>query len=166
MKHYKTQILKESDREIIDTKHSLARWKERYTQISPTVVNRVLNDVIQEILHTYKDKGGEYGFHSKSTGIGGIAYWERYGDPRFDTGKNNLVIKTMFPIKKFHTYRNVDATIIVENHIIEWAKSKGFTGEKKKYLCENYKNKDYSFWVSFFEGNLYAFKLDGYIVVK
>jgi len=159
-------------RKIIDTKHSIERYIQRYVgQISKTTVEEVFKKVIDEIFDRYKDKIGEYGFHSKSTGIGGVCIWRREGDPRFDDGNYHFIIKSLFPIKKFHTYNNVDPKIIVEKHVIEWAKEKGFTGKRVEGLCENFSNIDYEdyheydFSVFFYEGKLHDFYLDGYILI-
>ena len=92
--------------------------------------------------------------------------WERSGDKKLDKGFNNFIIKTILPIKKYHHFTNVNAQIIVEKQIVEWAKQNGFSGQKKKYMCENINDTDSDFFVIMFEGKLYDFKLDGYILVE
>ncbi len=158
-------------RMIIDTKHSIDRYSDRYNNIlNKDTVNQVIQNVIKEILSDYNDTEGQYGFHSKSTGIGGIITWRRQGDPKLDDGNNHAVITTLFPIKKFHTFRNVDAELIVEQQVTLWAEEQGYKKEFKESLCESY-GEDHKFYkddffVSFFEGKLYDFYLDGYVLVQ
>lgn len=159
------------NRKVIDTKHSLDQFVNRNIKvISKSIMKRIINDVINEIIENYNDKEGQYGYHSKSTGVGGVVMWRRENDPRNDDGKNHFILKTVLPIKKFHHFNNVEAQIIVEKQVILWAKEKGFTGKKKQNLCESfYEQHEYfedDFNVTFFEGRLYEFELDGYILIN
>lgn len=157
-----------NNRYIIDTDHSIQRYTERYKDIiSADTVYKVIGNVIKEILNKYKDREGKYGYHSKSTGIGGIIHWRLDGKRK--NNFNNAVIVSLFPIKKLHNFYDVDARIIVEKQLIEWAKEKGFKNIKKQNLCESYYDDHYNqgdnFYVSFFEGKLYDSKLDYYILI-
>ena len=156
------------DRYIIDTDHSVQRYAERYKDIiSDAVVYKVIGNVIKEIIDKYKDKECKYGYHSKSTGIGGIIHWRLDGKRK--NNFNNAVIVSLFPIKKFHTFRDVCAELIVEKHMIIWAREKGFKNMRKQNLCESYHDEHFNlednFYVSFFEGKIYDSKLDYYILI-
>jgi broad-specificity NMP kinase len=165
------KIFKEAEkRKIINTDHALERFEKRYVFISKEKIKELIQDVSIKILDDYKDKEGVYGWHSKSTGAGGIINWR----PDIYTPqdkKNHAIIATLFPIKKYHTYKDVDAILIIENQIIEWAKEKGFGKRKiEENLCELFteKHDEYinSFYVAFFEGELNDFHLNGYILIN
>jgi len=152
------------NRKIINSNHALLRIKNRsYDRFAKEELLKIYNDTIKVIIEKHNDIKGEYGFHSKSTGVGGIVIWDRPGDRRADNGLNNFIIKTLLPIRNNHSFTNINAEIIVEKQIIDWAKENGLTGKKRKGLCENIKD-DY-FSTVFFEGELYDFNLDGYILV-
>jgi len=159
----------ESERKIIDTKHSLERYLQRYSDIfSKEQIDTLIHNVEKIIISNYKDIEGQYGWHSKSTGAGGIITWRKdYHNP--SDKRNHSIITSLFPIKKFHIFKDVNATIIIEKHVIEWAKEKGFKQKFKEGFCESYfdKEEDYEdeFYVNFFEGKLYDFQLDGYIII-
>jgi hypothetical protein len=164
------------DREIIDTKHAIERYVERYSSIyTKEQVKAVIRKVMDVILTKYKDKECEYAWHSKSTMMGGIIIWTRYGDARKDTGKNNAVIKTLFPPKAIHHANNVCAQIIVESHIMYALRKKGHNWRRTKPIYgfgENYtfeEDKNYKFPQSFivlFEDKIYETSIDEYIVIE
>jgi len=176
MKRYKRKFQEVSfeyykgykDRYIIATKHSIDRYIDRYSFISQNDLLKVISSVMKKIIEKYNDTTGTYGFHSKSTGIGGIINWRL--DYKGKNKENNAVLVSLFPIKKFHTFRNVDAEILVEKQIILWAKEKGFNKSFFKFnLCESYVDEQMyiedNFYVNFWNGKLYNSKLDGYILV-
>ncbi len=166
MKKYKFTEL--TNRKTIDTKHSLERYVLRYQDLfDKDKLNNMISEVKDKIIIEYDDKAGQYGWHSKSTGAGGIIDW-RPDFMSFKDKMNHAIIVTNFPVKKQHTFKNVDAVIIIEQQVMLWAKEKGFKKIKmNEGLCElfseEYENQ--KFYVTFFEGKLYDFKLDGYILV-
>lgn len=166
MKKYK--FTEKEERKIIDTNHSIDRYLLRYDAIlSKEQIDNILKDVIKKIIINYDNKEGTYGFHSKSTGAGGIIDWRPDNKNLIDT-QNHANIVSLFPIKQFHNFRPEDIKIIVEKQVILWAKENGFKLKeslKQENLCESYKMSD-DHYVSFFEGKLYDFILDGYILVN
>jgi len=173
MKRYKRIIEDTSDdREIIDTKHAIERYAERYSSVyTKEKIDSVIQKVIEVIINKYKDKSGEYGFHSKSTLIGGVLDWVRYGDAKKDTGKNNAVIITLFPPKKIHTFKKVNAEILVEQIMYSLREQKGYNWrlrEDKRYgLGEIYyfdESKEH--YVVLFEREFYESTIQEYIVIE
>ena len=125
---------------------------------------------MKRILRDYNDRSGQYGFHSKSTGIGGIITWRQEGNPAVNDNKNHAIITTLFPIKKIHTFKNVTAQIIVESQMVLWAKEKGMKREKRysgicQILSESHENCLDDFYLPFFENRMYDLCLSGYILV-
>jgi hypothetical protein len=166
MKKWKDK-LQESSRKIIDTKHSLERYVDRYkSEFSLEDLNQMLNEVMNKILDVHNDKEGTYGWHSKSTGAGGIIEWRLdYKDP--NDKNNNAIIVSLLPIKKFHNFKAGDVKIIIEKQVVLWIQEKGVDLKesiKKENFCESYRM-GYDTYVSFFEGKLYDFYLDGYIFI-
>jgi len=164
-------LFESDERHIIDTKHAIDRYAERYSTIyTKEDINAVIRKVMAVIVNKYNDKPCEYGFHSKSTMIGGVISWERYGDARRDTGKNNAVIVTLFPPKRVHTFRDTCANVLVENQILFSLRGKRKfieqrTKQQKSGLCEVYYfNKEKSF-IALFEGNVWDTSIDEYIIV-
>lgn len=177
--NYKSQFFSETNnkeyrkgynnRYIIYTLHSVERYIERYSSnITEEILFSVIKNVMKNIIEKYNDQGGVYGYHSKSTGIGGIVDWRL--DYKGKNKENNAVLVSLFPVKKFHSFRNVDAQFIVEKHLILWAKEKGFSGKRKKNLCESYFDDQhitgYNIYISFFEGKLYDLPIDKYMVLE
>jgi len=159
------------ERKTIDTKHGLERYALRYfSDFSKEELNDMIVDVKSKIISDFSDKEGQYGWHSKSTGAGGIIDW-RPDFKNIQDKKNHAIIVTNFPVKKHHNFRDVNASIIIEQQVIEWAKEKGFGKRKiEENLCEFFteKHDEYinSFYVAFFEGELNDFHLDGYILIN
>ena len=156
----------DNERYIIYTNHAIDRYLDRYKEIiSYDILYSVVNNFIKSVILNFKDKGGVYGFHSKSTGIGGIINWRK--DNKGKNDKNNAVIVSLFPIKKFHNFKNIDAQIIVEQQIILWAKEKGFKNKFKENLCESYFDDQPEIndncYISFFESTLYETNINEYL---
>ncbi len=164
------RIFKETERKIIDTTHSLERYTQRYSKIlSKEKLDNIIDNVQKEIINEYKDKDGIYGWHSKLTGAGGVIRWRK--DYKQNDNKNHSIIVSLFPLKKFHAYHDVDAKIIVENHITYWATKdlnmidKFQEGMGQPKIIE-YDQNDYPFCITFYEGKLYDLYLDGYILIN
>lgn len=163
----------ENDREIIDTKHAVEQYVKRYSTIhSKEIVNDVIKKVMKVIIDKHDDKECEYGFHSRSTMIGGIISWTRYDDKNKDTGKNNAVIVTLFPPKRVHSFRDTCDNIFVENQIMfSLRHNRKFVERRKKRnlsgLCECYYfSDDKKSFVALFEGKFYDTSIEEYIVIE
>jgi len=69
-----------------------------------------------------------------------------------------------------HTYKDVDAKIIIENHMSYWAvETLGMSNVLKEGLGQpraiEYLEEELPFYVTFYEGKLYDTKLDGYLII-
>lgn len=149
-------------RKIIDTKHFIERFLERYPNFPREKVNKVIFDGMDKIYEDYNDETGIYIIHSKSTKIGVVVNWRREGDPRRDDGNNHAVILTIPRPANSHWAMNPEeeVVIIVEKLALEYFK------EKKVRLSECSHEgelvfakfgKDNDFIITFFEGKLYDF---------
>lgn len=109
------------DRRIIDTKHSLEKFYDRYISIQKSTIIRILSDAIEKIINEHNDESLIYGIYSKSTGICSIVNWRR--DHLDDDGRNHAIIITMPPpkrnIKNFHLTSPKDVMIIVESLLLD-----------------------------------------------
>lgn len=116
LKRYKESKL--SGRKIIDTKHAIDRFLDRYdNRYSFERVRKVVYDAMSTIIDKYHDESTTYGVWSKSTGICVIIDWRRDTMNRRDN-LNHAVIITLPPIKdefrNFHTTSPKDIRFIVE----------------------------------------------------
>ncbi len=108
-------------RKIIDTKHSIDRYLDRYPNLSKNTIIAVVTKAIDKILDTYNDEETTYGIWSKSTGICIIIDWrkENYNSD----GMNHAVLVSLPPKKNsfndFHTTKPNDIRIMVEKRIQE-----------------------------------------------
>ncbi len=82
----------------------------------------------------------------------------KYSESKKDTGKNNALIITILPIKKYHSFKPEDIKIIVENMAREIYKIEGreiFNGKNVvTYYNDDEKN------IVFFEGKYYDSWID------
>lgn len=116
LKRYKEANL--SGRKIIDTKHSIDRFVDRYNnKYGVDRVHKVIYDAMETIIDKYQDESTTYGVWSKSTGICVIIDWRRDSMNRRDN-LNHAVIVTLPPVKdefrNFHTTNPKDIRFIVE----------------------------------------------------
>jgi len=156
-----------NNRKIFDTNHSIDRFKDRKKfnitdkEFRDKII-WVINNAIKKIIIDNSDESGNYGIHSKSTGIGLVVDW-RKDTQRRDDQKNHAFIVTLLPIRQSHTFRDVIATLFVEQ-LIEWAKNKY---KKQIKLEENTTNivKEYNLSVIFWEGEYYDNNLLDIIIV-
>jgi len=110
------------DRKIIDTKHAIERYVQRYSgSFDKQRVNKVIEDAMKKIITTYNDEATTYGIYSLSTGICAIIDWRKDNQNRYDS-KNHAVVVTLPPVKKdvkdFLTGKD-DVRIIVESALLE-----------------------------------------------
>ena len=106
------------NRKIIDTKHAIDRFTQRYNNLfNKERVEKVIYDAMKIIINKYNDEATTYGIWSKSTGICVIIDWRKDTKNRADKN-NHAIIITLPPIKKefknFHTINSNDIRIIVE----------------------------------------------------
>jgi len=123
------------NRRIIDTKHSIDKFIDQYSQYSHNDVNTMIHNAINKIVEVYNDESTVYGVWSKSTGICVIIDWE--GEDYKNNNKlNHAIIVTLPPIKNsfnsFHTINKEDVKIIVERSI--------YSIIDKQYLLESNNN--------------------------
>jgi hypothetical protein len=142
-------------RKIIDTKHSIERFTDRYPNINKPTVIWVIRNAIDEILDVHRDRSHLYAVHSVSTKIGIIVNWRR--DNVDDDGKNHAIIVTILPLKDHHYSSRDDIPVIVEQ-LKEWAEEKIKVEENRNILAENatydYAKED-DFYVVYWEGKYY-----------
>lgn len=117
LKRYKEANL--SGRKIIDTKHAIDRFVDRYNnRYSLNRIHRVIYDAMNTIIDKYHDESTTYGVWSKSTGICVIIDWRRDTMNKRDN-LNHAVIVTLPPVKdefrNFHTTNPKDIRFVVEN---------------------------------------------------
>ena len=107
-------------RKIIDTKHSIDRFVDRYDIFTKIRVNKVITDAMKQIIDKYSDESTTYGVWSKSTGICVIIDWRKDTQNSHDK-ENHAVVITLPPIKKefkdFHTTNKNDVRLIVEAYL-------------------------------------------------
>lgn len=110
------------NRKIIDTKHSIDRFIQRYENFDRSRIEKVIYDAMKVIINKYNDEATTYGIWSKSTGICVIIDWRRDSKNRSDK-LNHAIIITLPPIKKefrnFHTTDPNDVRIVVEKTLID-----------------------------------------------
>ncbi len=154
---------------VIDTKHSVERYAQRYDSFSKEQIDSLVRKAGKQVIKSHQDKTGNYGWHSMSTGAGGVFDWrpDTY-TPRDE--RNHAIIVSLFPPKPMHHFNRVNAKIIVENHVEYWAvKELGMSGKFVEALGEpesvEYLEDELPFYITFFEGKLHDLKLDGYIVI-
>ncbi len=121
LKRYKESKL--SGRKIIDTKHAIDRFLDRYdNRYSFERVRKVVYDAMSTIIDKYHDESTTYGVWSKSTGICVIIDWRKDTMNRRDN-LNHAVIITLPPIKdefrNFHTTSPKDIRFIVERSLYD-----------------------------------------------
>ena len=124
MKRYKR--LSEANltgRKIIDTKHAIDRFRDRYNnRYSIGRIRKVVYDAMSTIIDKYHDEATTYGVWSKSTGICVIIDWRRDSMNRRDN-LNHAVIVTLPPVKdefkNFHTTSPKDIRFIVERSLYD-----------------------------------------------
>ena len=123
-----TELLSES-RKIISTAHSLDRAKDddRFGKVIAkdfgtfdkfkAKVDMVIRRAIKKIMRNHKDERGQYGVHSKSTGIGVILDWRP--DASVSDNNNHAVIVTLLPVRNSHSYKPGTTEVVVENQTFE-----------------------------------------------
>jgi len=122
----KYKRLSEADltgRSIIDTKHAIDRFRDRYNnRYSIGRIRKVVYDAMSTIINKYHDEATTYGVWSKSTGICVIIDWRRDTMNSYDN-LNHAVIVTLPPVKgefkNFHTVNPKDVRFIVERCLYE-----------------------------------------------
>jgi hypothetical protein len=164
MKKYKmTEFIQ---RKTIDTTHAIERYHLRYKDKLPKdKIYFMIDEVKNKIISKYNDKEATYGWHSISTGAGGIIDW-RKDTMNLKDVNNHAIIVSLLPIKTFHTFKPTDIKIIIEKQVELLIKERGIklNENKEKNFCESY-HLGNNVYASFFEGKLYDFYLDGYILV-
>ena len=83
---------------------------------------------------------------------------------QFD-GQNHAIVKTIFPIKKYHKFDQGDTKIIVEKCITDWAKDRANIkkAEDNIHPIED----DYGYiWAMFYEGKLHSTHFDMMLIVE
>jgi len=169
MKRYKE--IKKSIRiiKVIDTKHSVDRYAQRYSHLfTKEQIDGLIRKTGKQIIRKYDDRSGVYGWHSQSTNTGGIIDWRP--DTYSNSDTNQAIVVSLFPPKRMHTYKDVDAKIIIENHMSYWAvETLGMSNVLKEGLGQpraiEYLEEELPFYVTFYEGKLYEVKLDGYLII-
>jgi hypothetical protein len=183
MKPYKYVLLKEksseyigkyANRDIIDTKHSIDRFKDndRFNNLASddafkSKVIDIVKHAISKIYKQYEDKEGNYGVHSKSTGIGLVIDYR--DDDKYKDGYNDAIIITLLPIKKNHFFQKGTTKLIVEKQIemlgkILYEQEHGEKVLKESNTCAV--AKEGNFDIVFWEGKLHDyFPIDTYIDV-
>lgn len=113
-------------RKIIDTKHSIDRYLDRYPILSKNSIITVVTKAIDKILDIYNDEETTYGVWSRSTGICVIIDWRKEGYN--SDGMNHAILVSLPPKKNsfndFHTVKPNDVKIMVEKRIQENISSK------------------------------------------
>lgn len=115
------------NRKIIDTKHAIDRYADRYRNIiSREDVNEVIYNGMDKIIDNYDDTSAVYALYSKSTGICAVIDWRK--DYKSRDNLNHAIVVTLPPPKRsfsdFHTTSPKDIKIMVENHIDSLVKTK------------------------------------------
>ena len=108
-------------RKIIDTKHSIDRYLDRYPNFSKNSIVTVVTKAIDKILDIYNDEETTYGIWSKSTGICVIINWRK--ESYNSDGMNHAILVSLPPKKNnfndFHTTKPDDVRVMVEKRIKE-----------------------------------------------
>lgn len=100
-----------SMRKIIDTKHMIDRFSERYDRFNnksgiEKSINNIINTAMEYIITKYHDQSNtRYVIHSKCNGYGIVIAWEHFCDPDLDDGCNHAIIITILPIAPKHSAR-------------------------------------------------------------
>lgn len=122
-------VLLSESRKIVNTAHSIDRAKDdnRFGKVIQkdfgsfdkfkAKVDMVIRRAMKEIMRKHKDARGQYGVHSKSTGIGVIVDWRP--DDSVPDGKNHAVIVTLLPVRNSHSYKPGTTEVVVENTTYE-----------------------------------------------
>jgi len=98
-------------RKIIDTKHKIDRFVERYDRFNNNEgihksINNIIGTAMDYIINKYNDQSNtRYVIHSKCNGYGLVIAWEHFKDPKFDDGQNHAIIITILPIAPKHSAR-------------------------------------------------------------